>query len=282
MLSSIGSAYLETRFPHMANSTQPNRDDPIRRNYFRPLEVAESISGWLFYLGAAISFAPLVINQINHPKLYSGALVAFSTIVVMIFIAGNATRLYFFPRAEDARRKEFISNTFGFDLIHHRTTGYYNNDETDPQRRMGLSVLENLFFTKTILRKMAPFARAKVLIYALAWLVVVLYRETPSDWIATAAQVIFSEILSRWLRLEWARARAERIYDASHRLFQSSPDPNRLFPYALEAFGEYETGKALGGILLSQSVFQKNNQVLSAEWELVKRGLPVLSNPTNQ
>ena len=86
----------------MANSTQPNRDDPIRRNYFRPLEVAESISGWLFDLGAAISFAPLVINQINHPKLYSGALVAFSTIVVMIFIAGNAAGLYFFPRAEDA------------------------------------------------------------------------------------------------------------------------------------------------------------------------------------
>lgn len=259
-------------------SSTTTRDDPIRKNYFRPLEIAESASGWLFYLGALASFAPLLIDQAAHSKLYTGALGIFVLIVVSMFITGIATRLYFFPRAEDARRKEFLSNTFGFDLIHQRTMGYYNNNETDPHKRMGLSVLENLFFTKSILREMAPVVRAKAFIYLVIWIAVVVWRETPLDWIVTAAQVLFSEeIIARWIRLEWARGRAERIYDATYRLFQSNPDPNKLRAYAVDAFGDYETGKALGGILLSQKVFDRLNTTLADEWTVVKQGLPALN-----
>lgn len=125
---------------------------------------------------------------------------------------------------------------------------------------------------------MAPGARAKAFIYLVTWLAVLVWRETPLDWIATAAQVLFSEeIIARWLRLEWARGRAERIYDSTHRLFQSNPDPSRLSAYAVDAFGDYETGKALGGILLSQKIFDRLNPTLTAEWTAVKQGLPALN-----
>lgn len=140
----------------MVNLTVPTREDPIRKNYFRPLEIVELASGWLFYLGALASFAPLLIDQTAHSKLYAGALAIFVLIVVSMFITSIATRLYFFPRAEDARRKEFLSNAFGFDLIHQRTTGYYNNNETDPHKRMGLSVLENLFLRRQFFRRWPP------------------------------------------------------------------------------------------------------------------------------
>lgn len=262
----------------MASPTTQTRSDPIRRNYFLPLEKAESLSGWLFYIGAVTSFAPLLIDQAKYSKIYTVALTAFVLVVVLTFITGMAVRLYFFPRAEDARRKEFLSNTFGFDLIHQRTTGYYNNDESDPHKRMGLSVLENLFFTKAILRAMAPIARAKAIVYLGIWLAVVVWRDTPPDWIAAAAQVLFGEeIIARWLRLEWARSRAERIYDATHRLFQSNPDPSRLFAYAVDTFADYESGKALGGIVLSQKIFDRMNPALSMEWEGIKQGLTALA-----
>jgi len=262
----------------MVNTQTPPRKDPIRTTYFRPLEIIEAVSGWFFYLGAVASLAPLLIDKTTYPKLYSGALGVFVLTVIVIFVTGNATRLYFSPRAEDARRKDFLSNTFGFDLIHQRTTGYYNNQESNIYKRMCLSVLENLFFTKAILREMAPIARAKAFIYLGAWLIVVIWREMPLDWIATAAQVLFGEeILTRWLRLEWSRSRAERIYDATHRLLQSNSDPNRLPAYAVEAFGDYEAGKALGGILLSQKIFDHLNPTLTLEWERVKLGLPILA-----
>lgn len=112
--------------------------------------------------------------------------------------------------------------------------------------------------------------------YFFVWIVAILWRETPLDWLSTAAQVIFSEeIISRWLRLEWARNRVETIYESSHSLFQQNPPKDKLTAYTIAALVDYESGKALGGILLSQKLFNENNKSLSAEWEVVKAGLPL-------
>ncbi len=258
----------------MARQSSTTRLDPLSKSHFRPLELAERASCWLFNIGALASFAPLLIDKTTQPRLYSAMLGFFALVVVSTFFLGNVTRLYFFPRAEDARRKEFLSNTFGFDLIHERTRGYYNNAESDPYKRMGMSVLENLFFTRAILRKMAPGVRAKAFIYLSIWLAVLIYRDTPLDWIASAAQVIFSEeVIARWLRVEWVRSRSERIYDSTYRLFQSHPTSNRIPAYAIDAFGDYETGKALGGLLLSEEIFNRLNSSLTKDWEVVKKGL---------
>lgn len=261
----------------MANSTNTTRVDPIRENHYRPLEQSELASTWLFYVGAAVSFLPLSIDPTLNPKTYSASVILFVLLVLANFFIGITNRLYFFPRAEDARRKEFLSNTFGFDLIHQRTAGYYNNNEIDPLRRLGVSSLENLFFSKAILRKMAPAARFKAFAYFAIWLVIALWREVPLDWISAGAQVLFSaEIISRWLRLEWARNRAEHLYDSTHRLFQLNPIADKFAAYSIAAFADYESGKALGGILLSQTIFDQYNTSLSAEWETVKNGLPLV------
>jgi hypothetical protein len=264
-----------THSPHMKATTSTARSDPIRANYYRPLEEAESTANWLFYIAAVMSFAPLLIARESHPKWHDAALTIFVLAVVSTFIVGIAIRLSLFPRAEDARRKEFLSNCFGFDLIHHRTTGYYNNDESEPLRRMVLSVLEDSFFSKAILREMAQVVRVKIAFYALAWLMVLLWRDTPLDWLAVAAQSLLSEVLvAHWLRLEWLRSRAEQIYESTRLLLELDPSPDRLAAYAADAFGDYETGKALGGIVLSAKIFNRLNPMLSKEWEVVKGGLP--------
>lgn len=130
------------------NATGLTRVDPIRKRYYGPLEQAEKVSGWLFYIAAITSFLPLIFNEKSYPIGNSVLTAAFVLLVIANFVLGIVIRLYFFPRAEDARRKEFISNAFNFDLIHQRTIGYYNNDETNPLRRIGMLVMENLFFPK--------------------------------------------------------------------------------------------------------------------------------------
>jgi hypothetical protein len=260
----------------MANNPTSNRQDPIRENHYKPLERSELASTWIFYIAAVASFGPLLLDQRSSPKLYSAAIALFALLVVCNFILSIANRLYFFPRAEDARRKEFLSNTFRFNLIHERTTGYYNNSETDPLRRLGISALENLFFSKAILRRMAPAVRTKAALYFALWITAALWRDTPLDWLSTAAQVVFSEeIISRWLRLEWARNRAENIYASTHSLYQLNPPQDKLTAYAISAFADYESGKSLGGILLSKAIFEECNAQLTAEWEIVKAGLPL-------
>lgn len=262
----------------MASTQTTPRQDPIRENHYKPLERSELAATGIFYVGAFASFVPLFLDQKSSPKLYNAAVAFFALLVVCNFLISIANRLYFFPRAEDARRKEFLSNTFQFNLIHERTTGYYNNNETDPLRRIGVSALENLFFSKAILRKMAPAVRAKAAVYFVVWIGAALWRDTPLDWISTAAQVVFSEeIILRWLRLEWARNRAENIYASTHSLYQLNPPQDKLAAYAISAFVDYESGKSLGGILLSKAIFDKCNTALAAEWELVKAGLPLKS-----
>lgn len=260
----------------MANNDNPSKIDPIQSGYYRPLKHSELVAAYLFYLGGIASFFPIFIEQKIHPVLYSTALIAFVILVVFNFIICNANRLYFFPRAEDARRKELLSNAFNFDLTHERTSGYYNNNETDPIRRIGLSTLENLFFSKSILRKMAPSVRTMAIAYFMMWITALLWRDIPLDWISTAAQVIFTEeIISRWLRLEWARNRTEYIFDMMHHLYQLNSTQNKISAYVIAAFSDYESGKMLSGILLSQRIFNSENKALSAEWEIVKAGLPL-------
>lgn len=258
-----------------SNTTATTRSDPIRTKFYGPLERAEKVSGWLFNIGAIASFLPLIFDEKTYPTSNSVVTAVFVLLVIANFVLGIVIRLYFSPRADDARRKEFLSNAFNFDLIHQRTVGYYNNDETNPLRRIGMSVLENLFFSKAILGKMAPAIRARTIMYFVLWFGFVIWRATPLDWLAAGAQVLFTEeILSRWIRLEWARNRAEKLYDVVHSLFQVSPTGDKLTAYSLQAYGDYEVGKAIGGILLSQPIFERENPSLAHEWDKVKSGLP--------
>lgn len=261
-------------------NTQPTdngaaaREDPIRDRYYRPWELSESIASGLFWAAAALSFAAVLVDKAAHPREYGFVLTAFATAVVAFFIAGLANRLYFSPRAEEARRQEFISNVFGVDLTHERTVGYYNNGETDPDRRLALCVLENAFFTKAVLREMAPWVRIRTAAYLALWIAAAVWRETPLDWIAAGAQVLFSEeLVSKWIRLEWFRMKAETVYSTTFRVVRSSPGQDRLRTLATEAFAGYEAVKSVSGILLSEKAFLKLNGKLSPEWDRVRESL---------
>lgn len=251
------------------------RKDPIREDFYKHLELAEVVSGWIFYAGAALSLALLFIDQRNHNQIYQAATISFIIIVVLFFLLGTASRYYLFIRAEDARRADFLSYVSGVNITHQKTVGYYNNKETEVNSKLMITVLENTFFSKSILLAMLKTERIKVIVYLIVFIVFVLYRTTPLDLIATATQVVFSEeIIAKWLRMEWLRMRIEQIFKETRSIFQSKPSGEIMHARGLEAFGNYECGKSLGGILLSATVFEKMNPELTAEWELIKKGLP--------
>lgn len=250
------------------------RSDPIRSEHFRPLETAERYSGWLFYAGALLSCAPLLIDDATAPIAHRVTLVAFVLVVVAHFSLNTLSRVVLFPRAEDARRKDFLSHAFNVHIRHHRTNGYYSSTAADPYRRMMMSVLENLFFTKSILKAMAFPHRVRAIAYLVAWVGILAWRDTPLSWVTIAAQIIFSEqILARWLRLEWAHTRADRLFEQTFRLAQSTTAGNDLPAVAIDAFGDYESGKAAAGILLSERVFDRLNLSLTTEWTEIQRTL---------
>lgn len=260
----------------MAN--QPSKIDPIRKRYYRPLEIAESSSDWLFLLVAALSILALAVERTTYPRLYDLVQGAFVVGVLALFFLGLGIRLYWTPRADDKRRQDLLSNSFAVALTHEQTSGYYNNDQTNPLRRLCASLLENSFFSKNVTLKMAHGERIRVAVYALIWIVALLNRATDLALSAAMAQAIFSEqIISRWVRLEWLRMRFERVYEHLYRLVQTTKNFNKeeFRVRVMEAFGEYETGKGYGGITLSARIFERINPSLSLEWAEIRKALNI-------
>jgi hypothetical protein len=105
--------------------------------------------------------------------------------------------------------------------------------------------------------------------YGTIWLLLALNRKADLSIVSAAAQVVFSEqILSKWVRMEWLRARVERIYDDTYSLIQSSNAgwSKEYRARVIEYLLRYETRKAQAGISLSSSVFKKMNPALSKRW----------------
>jgi len=258
----------------MANHHQ--KIDPIRARYYRPLELAEACSDWLFWIVAVLSVSAFAVERTSHPIMYDLVQGGFIIGVLGLFFLGQGVRLYWTPRAEDKRRQDLLSNSFSVAITHEQTSGYYNNEQTNPLRRLCASLLENSFFSKNVALKMAHRERARMSFYTAVWIIALLNRSTDLALGAAMAQAVFSEqIIAKWIRLEWLRMRFERVYENLYRLIQTTTNFNKdeFRVRVLEAFGEYETSKGYGGITLSAEIFERLNPPLSSEWTRIRQTL---------
>lgn len=216
------------------------------------------------------------IDSERYPIRYEWTLIAFAINVIVLFVSGLVLRLYLIPRAEDKRRKDFFSSACNVALTYERTEGYYNNDFTQPIKRIAAQVLENSHFSKSITGHMARRERIKIVVYASLWVMCVVNRQTDLNVIVAASQAVFSEeILAKWVRLEWLRTRFEQTYEDVYRLLQTQPAMTKYNAIALDAMAMYETSKANAAITLSNKVFQKLNPRLSEEWNTIKSALGI-------
>jgi hypothetical protein len=249
----------------------PAKRDPINKRFFDPLEILERWSGRLFYVTAVVSFLPIFVEKMEHPTVFDGIQIAFVLLVITLFIAGLVVRLWLMPEAHDARRTDLLSHAYELPLTPEQTEGYYNNGQTDPLRRVGVMTMENAFFTREILRSMARWERGKTSVYTATFLGLLMYRGYPAEVWGIVAQAVFSEqIFSRFLRVEWLRRRADRVYDELYALFQSEPAMLTVHARAVWGFAFYEAGKDNAAITLSTKIFRRRNPALSEDWQKIR------------
>jgi hypothetical protein len=232
------------------------------------------LADWLFYVAAFLSLLVVFVDHSQYPTLYDWLQAVFVIAVAGLFAVGMAVRLHLKPTAEDARRLDLISNSTQVPLVPERSVGYYNNEQSDPIKRLGLNTLENSLFSEAIAAEMME--RIKIAVYALLFLGCLLYRRTDLGVVAAAALAVLSEqILSKWIRLEWLRTRCTRVHNDLYALFQSAPTKAVVSARVLDAFTLYETSKANAAVALSSKIFHKRNPELSAKWERIKQTLGV-------
>lgn len=96
-----------------------------------------------------ISFITPIVDKALYPKLYQWVQILLCLIVIFIFTLDIFVRIYLKPRAEDMRLKDFLSHAYSIPLLHDQTVSYYNNNETEPFRKIAAQLLENSLHSKT-------------------------------------------------------------------------------------------------------------------------------------
>lgn len=252
--------------------------DTVAENYYKPLQRSENAGNVLFWVISILSITALFVDKEAYPLAADVVQIALIVCVILFFVQGQVQKLYLFPRAEDKRRQQLLSDSFGVPLTHEKTVGYYNNDQTNPIKRLGASVMESAFFTAAITRMMLPAERAKTFGYIVVYLLVVLNRSSDLAFLAVAAQALFGgEIVARWLRLEWLSYRSEQTFCNFNRLFVARPAFTEAVQQseAIDLFSFYESTKSTAAMLLSQKVFEQNNPRLTQEWEQIRGKLVI-------
>jgi len=247
----------------MANQ---QRQDPIREKYYKPVELAESAGDKLFWVTTGISVALVFIDRKGNERAYDILQWLLVATALISFFVGMAARLYALPRALDARRADLLSQVFEVPLTNEKTTAYYNNVAPPGMRRLAATVLENTFFSKEISREMCNFERIRAAFAAVVFIGIM--RADDLAFPAIAAATVFGEqVFMRWLRLEWFRVRSEQAYERLYRLLLNGASDAAFSAEAVDGLTFYESGKALAASTLSDRIFKKRNDELSARWD---------------
>lgn len=259
------------------------RIDEVSR-YYRPAEQAGIVRRILFYSAGFLSFLTLFSSSLSQEQ-QSALKVGFLVVVILHFASSEILRLYLVPRAEEARRRQLLSDAFGTSISHDRTALYYNNEYSPSVERLGADTMENALFSRAITARMLVKKRVSTFGYLLVWLVLFAFRTTDLSVLIWITQVVFSQaILVQWFNMEVLCLRFDRVYDCLHAHFLHGIGGHTTKAVAtiLDAFVLYESAKAAAGLLLSTKVFEELNPALSEEWARARSDLGMNGGGTPQ
>lgn len=241
---------------------------------FRAATLADKCGTAVFYFVFAISSVLLAfegpkVESFGHPALIVAAALAITCTVVTTIYQTEGNR---------ALRATQLSDALGAGMGEDIRQDYYNNLLPQSIRRLAATTLENTLFTKEILSKMAVKQRFKGGFYFILLVALLVYRETPTNWLLMLAQTLFSaDLLLKWIRLERFRVRANRVHQHLSQFFLQNGDPTRPNDMAvlLGAFTDYECAKDEAVMPLEDKIFKRLNPELSRKWQELQERLRI-------
>lgn len=251
--------------------------------YYISVETLEKILFPLLLITIFLSFTPLLSKEIQTFFDKKILTIIFVISTVLYFVISQYLRFVAIPQAERMRRKQLLSNAYNTPLIHERTHLYYNNDYTPSTQRLGANILENALFSKTITQKMLKKTRSLSFAFMLAWIGMVIYKNSDFDFVMSITQLVFSgSIVINWINLEILNHRFSQVYTQLYNHFLHDIGDQSVNGTAaiLDAFTEYESAKASAGVKLNSKIFFEQNPVVTQEWEEIKQTLHMQQDVT--
>lgn len=163
-----------------------------------------------------------------------------------------------------------LSNAYGSELTDKKAIGYYNNNEKNSIKKLGVNVFESTFFTRDNTNIMIKQNTIKIIIDVIIWLVIVLLMKDKNIVLCITQSIFSSEILISYFKLLYFNNKVNGIYNKLFTLFITNKYSNKNESQLLEYAFEYEYLKSFAHILLSSNNFTKNNAKWTADWETIK------------
>jgi len=245
---------------------EKNNDEKIDEvsKLYKRVNILEKIANGIFYINLVVS--AITIIEFKLQDLFFIFNIIFSITYVVIT---NLVDIYFKNIAENEPRKSFIKKSFNVNITKRVTYKYYNNEEKDSVKKMGINCFENLFFTKYIAKKMLVSESLKVFIIVLLYIILLIQVKDLELLVLITQTVFSSEYLFKYIKFVYFVVQVSRIYAKMFDMFITNPriDEKIMMVKTLDATMDYECLKFYCKISLSSRIYKKYVSKLNKEWD---------------
>ncbi|ORX43895.1 hypothetical protein BCR36DRAFT_459213, partial [Piromyces finnis] len=242
---------------------QKEKDDVGK--LFKRVDTLENITDFLFYINLVVS--GITIIEFEYQDLFF--IINILTSLTYILLT-NFNDIYYKNVAENERRKVFIKDSFNVAITDKTTSrDYYNNEEKESIKKMGLNTFENVFFTKFIVKKMTIFESLKAFVIIVLF-VFLLVEVKNLEFLVLITQTVFSsEHLFKYVKFCYFKLHVVRIYRKLREVFVVNPPSNEnvFIVNILDSTMDYECLKFYCKVSLSFRIYKKYNEKLNKEWD---------------
>ncbi|MCD8411253.1 hypothetical protein [Tenacibaculum finnmarkense] len=245
-------------------------------NLFKDINKLSAIERIIFWVILGLSISSVVLNKFIVPQKVTDILNVLNIIGIgLFFTIGILVEYIFLPQADSKRRDDFIDNSFGSKFSPKNSVEYYDNDEINlGLYKASVNLFENCFFTYSLSKIVTV---SKIIIPTIILIVMLIisyygFKEVP--FALSTLQTLFSaNILGVLIKHIILINKLSTIQDSWIQLFQNKDYKINTFKYQASIYRywlQYETLHSKISAGIPDSVFQKNNESLTLEWERIK------------
>jgi len=244
---------------------------PFKVN-FEHVKRIQTALNWMLYISVVLGISILLVIRFKKSDAiqYSDNINYIVGTLSLFYFIGDLSKRFLLMLAEQRRRKDFIDNSLETNLSDFKSKGYYSNEEISPGiYKMGVNCFENAFFSSAISGKMI----FRLIILSLLVILIFCLLIMSSDKITIATFLQFAlpySILQETIIVVIYYFQVNSILNYFKLLFSSAQEHKRDL-LLIHNIINYESTISWAGVILSNRIFKKYNEELSAQWERIKQ-----------
>lgn len=242
-----------------------NKHDEISKKY-KITNCISNIGNFLFYLNILLS---ILLLKFESQTIIINGLIIVSILYSILLIVNDCLFLY---NAEKYRRTNCIENALDLDITNIKLEGYYNNKLPPSFNKYGLNTFENIYFSKSIAKKMLLSSLIKSLIAFIVFIFICTCNQGKYIVLIITQTVFSYNYILGFISLVFYKNRLDNLYDNFYNIFITIGIENaKQQDILIVNIVEYESIKAHYKIQLSSKIYRKLQGELSDKWNEISK-----------